>query len=298
MNNLVPKAGVTVASLHNQDFLETNPNDEELSLAEYILVDPSCSGTGMVGRMDYLTDGDDGPSQERLMALAKVQLKLLNHALSFPNAKQVVYSTCSVHAEENEEVVKKALEENPDFELKRVLPPWGQNAVVNRNVGEEDPEISRINSLCLHSLPNEHLTNGFFVSLFEKKNVKFDIMAQKGMKRQFEDDDEEEEEEEKQPPKKQKKKKKKQSLGELAADIPQNGSHHGETQGDSEQVEPEQSSRSGKKKTHKKKVKQELDEDDQEGSGDHDQTVSETPSKTKSPKKKKKKSRKSLDENM
>ena len=35
--------------------------------------------------------------QQRLESLAKFQLSVLNHALSFPFVKRVVYSTCSVH---------------------------------------------------------------------------------------------------------------------------------------------------------------------------------------------------------
>ena len=35
--------------------------------------------------------------QQRLGSLAKFQLSVLNHALSFPFIKRVVYSTCSVH---------------------------------------------------------------------------------------------------------------------------------------------------------------------------------------------------------
>merc|ERR1719411_664746 len=56
---------------------------------EYLVVDPSCSGTGMA-----LRGGEDTlePDLERLAAL---QTRLLSHALSFPGARRVVYSTCA-----------------------------------------------------------------------------------------------------------------------------------------------------------------------------------------------------------
>jgi len=38
--------------------------------------------------------------------------------------ERVVYSTCSIHAIENEMVVRKALKEFPDFTLETVLPSW------------------------------------------------------------------------------------------------------------------------------------------------------------------------------
>lgn len=46
----------------------------------------------------------------RLAALQTFQLKLLVHAFTaFPTARKIIYSTCSLHAEENEHVVLRAL---------------------------------------------------------------------------------------------------------------------------------------------------------------------------------------------
>jgi 16S rRNA C967 or C1407 C5-methylase (RsmB/RsmF family) len=44
--------------------------------------------------------------------------------LAVPSIERVVYSTCSVHAIENEMVVMKTLKEFPDFTLETVLPTW------------------------------------------------------------------------------------------------------------------------------------------------------------------------------
>ena len=45
----------------------------------------------------------------RLATLAAIQLKMLLHAFTFPKARKITYSTCSIYAEENEQVVVKAL---------------------------------------------------------------------------------------------------------------------------------------------------------------------------------------------
>lgn len=37
-------------------FLDVDPQSPEYSQVEYILLDPSCSGSGIVNRMDYLID--------------------------------------------------------------------------------------------------------------------------------------------------------------------------------------------------------------------------------------------------
>jgi len=40
----------------NMSFLDVDPKSTDFSRVEYILLDPSCSGSGIVNRMDYLID--------------------------------------------------------------------------------------------------------------------------------------------------------------------------------------------------------------------------------------------------
>ena len=68
--------------------------------------------------------------------------------LAVPNAKRIVYSTCSIHTEEDEEVVMKALEspEARDFGWKiaprsQVLPAWerrGRSEATGGDKGESE----------------------------------------------------------------------------------------------------------------------------------------------------------------
>ena len=104
----------------NRDFLDLDPS--EYVDVEYIVLDPSCSGSGKflfrAKKMQFTElgcrasvsgmvnrEGESDMSEQRLQSLAAVQARLLRHALSFPNVKKVVYSTCSTSSEENEEVV-------------------------------------------------------------------------------------------------------------------------------------------------------------------------------------------------
>jgi len=139
------------------DFLRADPLDKRFSNVTALLLDPSCSGSGIVGRddaptlhlpekdaangtlvskskkrkrktapvpaaandVDAATDpveeqpnpaAEEGEKlKERLEALSAFQLKLLLHAMRFPAARKITYSTCSVHAQENEYVVLRAL---------------------------------------------------------------------------------------------------------------------------------------------------------------------------------------------
>lgn len=48
MSTLLLRAGVTCQQLANQDFLKVDPQSAEYKDVKYILLDPSCSGSGAV----------------------------------------------------------------------------------------------------------------------------------------------------------------------------------------------------------------------------------------------------------
>ncbi|KAK5166655.1 uncharacterized protein LTR77_008199 [Saxophila tyrrhenica] len=144
----------------NQDFLRLNPRATEFANVTGLLLDPSCSGSGIVGRDEAsvtihlpnatkandtaqrgkkrkhsssepppkvkfepdapLEDSNAEESvpeleqdvqklQTRLKSLSDFQLRIIEHAMSFPVAWRITYSTCSVYDEENEHVVVRAL---------------------------------------------------------------------------------------------------------------------------------------------------------------------------------------------
>lgn len=66
--------------------------------------------TGIVSRLDSLTNDDASVSQRRLGQLHKLQAQILRHAFSFPKVKKIVYSTCSINEEENEQVCEEIYE--------------------------------------------------------------------------------------------------------------------------------------------------------------------------------------------
>lgn len=83
----------------------SDPN--EYTNVEYILLDPPCSGSGMTNRFNIFEGSSDkfDTDNERLLPLASLQSKMLIFAMKkFPNAKKLVYSTCSLNVEENEQV--------------------------------------------------------------------------------------------------------------------------------------------------------------------------------------------------
>ncbi|KAL0268730.1 UNVERIFIED_CONTAM: hypothetical protein PYX00_010553 [Menopon gallinae] len=168
--DLVKNTGCTNVKPINMDALLIGQNDETSwsKDVEYILVDPSCSGTGMVDRRNvFLNEQKDN---QRIKKLCAFQFKLLMHALTnFPNAKRVVYSTCSVLTVENEKVVDDVLRKlsqsdcPSEFELVDAMKEsWPTR-------GSEDYEIGKH---CLYADPEKDQTNGFFVAVFQRRESK------------------------------------------------------------------------------------------------------------------------------
>lgn len=91
---------------------------------DWILVDAPCSNTGVLRRRVELRwrIGEDECSE-----LASLQLDLLRRARALlkPRGK-IVYSTCSLDADENEKTVRSFQQEFPEFTLlqQRRLTPW------------------------------------------------------------------------------------------------------------------------------------------------------------------------------
>ncbi|KAH7702458.1 Protein Y53F4B.4 b [Aphelenchoides avenae] len=161
LKEMLEKAGATMATARQQDFLRVYVVDKRYADVEYVIVDPPCSGSGIVKRGDYL-DESEVVDEKRIRKLANIQAMLLKHALKLPNIKRLVYSTCSIHEMENEGVVAEALSEPSiaeRFELVDPLPTWRHRGVASCEFGEK----------CLRADPETDLTNGFFVALFQAK---------------------------------------------------------------------------------------------------------------------------------
>ena len=147
------------------DFLQADPVKHER--VTHILLDPSCSGSGMTNRIKF---GDATQELEkdarRLWQLEALQRRMLMHAMTFPNVERIVYSTCSIHQEENEQVVRYALDKcGGRFELVNLFPDFnGRGLCAN----ERDSLEYKLN-YCIRTSYESNLTNGFFVSLFQRK---------------------------------------------------------------------------------------------------------------------------------
>jgi putative methyltransferase len=214
-----------------KDFLKAKPDDPAYQNVGALLLDPSCSGSGIVGRdsapplhlpvamessnkradkakpdqpkVDQPKDNgsrkrkrelskqegeftidDDGNIEissseqdfdSRLRALSSFQLSLLLHAFSFPAATKITYSTCSIHAEENEQVVLKALQSDiarkqgwhilPRDKQVRGMKDWQVRGSVEAANGDAD-----IADACIRAYKDDGRgVMGFFVVAFARQ---------------------------------------------------------------------------------------------------------------------------------
>ena len=164
LNKLCSRAGCTNIISKCLDFLTVDPHSRDFINVEYILLDPSCSGSGIVSRMNNLIDEESGSSEEaeeRLKSLAEFQQQVILHAFKFPNVKRVVYSTCSINEQENEMVVEHVLKQNKEFRLvENIMSDWKSRGVQGYQ-GSKD---------MIRADPKTDYTIGFFVVLFERVN--------------------------------------------------------------------------------------------------------------------------------
>ena len=154
-----------------QNFLDISPDDPAYKNVTHILVDPSCSGSGMV--TENFVSNFKSRDQSSIASLADLQTRLLSHALTFPGAQRVVYSTCSVHVAENEDVVQHVLQSySKKWELVHVLTDWQRRG---------DATVFSDAVKCVRCT-NEDETNGFFLACFVKKRRAGDKEFLNGMK--------------------------------------------------------------------------------------------------------------------
>ncbi|CAH2217347.1 jg5656 [Pararge aegeria aegeria] len=140
-----------------KDSLEIRRGD--LDDVEYILLDPSCSGSGMELSVHNYID------ETRLAKLTSLQEKFLKHAMnSFPNAKRIVYSTCSMFPEENERVVTNIVKASRAKwrvkDVKELLKDQWNNFGSGM--------YGSMGTRCLYAKPDTDLTIGFFLAVLDK----------------------------------------------------------------------------------------------------------------------------------
>ena len=141
------------------------------ALADRVLLDAPCSGTGVIARRP---DIRHHRSESDLAKLIKLQQELLENAAQLVKPGGVlVYSTCSLEPEENIENLHRFLENHADFktsDLTQFIPPetlsnWQKKETT---FGREKTIADDLSAGYIQLLPSKHDVSGFFVARMTK----------------------------------------------------------------------------------------------------------------------------------
>lgn len=143
------RLGIDIINTVCNDASVVNPDFKKF---DKIICDVPCSGLGVIRRKPEIRL----KAQEDIDKLPEIQYSIMKTTSGYLKEGGVmIYSTCSLNKDENENVFYKFLKENLEFEPVRVLPD------VTR-CGEDTDTLTL--------MPHIHMSDGFFISALRRRN--------------------------------------------------------------------------------------------------------------------------------
>ena len=131
-------------------------DEKERGKADIVLADLPCSGLGVLGKK---TDLKYKITREGMEELVLLQRNILSTVQNYVRpGGTLLYSTCTIHREENEENIRWFLKNHPDFALENI----------KEDLCEELKE-SVSGEGWLQLLPGIHDSDGFFIARLVRK---------------------------------------------------------------------------------------------------------------------------------
>lgn len=128
--------------------------------ADYLLIDAPCSGLGVLRRRP---DARWRKQPASIKEMAKLQLEILLGAeKALKSGGVLVYSTCTLTTEENQEIIRQFLEQAPHFSLVSLKPYL---PVIPPDMEEQAGQG------WIQLLPHRHGTDGFFMARLKKLSL-------------------------------------------------------------------------------------------------------------------------------
>lgn len=147
INKNAKRMGIDIIDTRLHDATQTE--ESLLKKADRVLADVPCSGLGIIRRKP-----DIKWNKENISELPPIQYKILETAAKYvKDGGYLVYSTCTLNPAENEEVVKKFVANNSEFEFETIVLP---------------DEMARENEGYITFFPNIDNTDGFFLSKIKR----------------------------------------------------------------------------------------------------------------------------------
>lgn len=152
VQNTAERLGISIINPKTQDATKFNENLAEKF--DKILLDVPCLGLGVIKRKP---DIKWKRKKEDIAEITKIQKEILNNCSRYLKKNgELVYSTCSILKDENEDIIEEFLRENSQFEICKENEKNYENIVI---FGEKDKYIN--------IYPNEE-NDGFFICKLRK----------------------------------------------------------------------------------------------------------------------------------
>jgi 16S rRNA (cytosine967-C5)-methyltransferase len=120
---------------------------------DLVVIDPPCTGTGIFDRNPSMKWHLSAKSLSRY---AELQESLLDSASrSVAEEGRILYCTCSITVEENEDIVRSFLKSHPEFETRPILDKYGSPGL-------------RGMSDCRRLYPDQDKTAGYFIATMQR----------------------------------------------------------------------------------------------------------------------------------
>lgn len=141
------RCGVTCGSVRQRD---ASVYEETLGTFDRVLCDVPCSGLGVIGKKPDIRF----KTLENLSSLVALQQKILQNAARYlAQNGRLVYSTCTINVNENEDQIRSFCQKNPEFHV-----------VTPQNV----PQGARVGEWGTLLLPHRTASDGFFTAILER----------------------------------------------------------------------------------------------------------------------------------
>jgi len=158
------KSNIMRMGINNSIITNFDAKEFSVGKVDRVLLDAPCSGTGVIAKDKSIKTSK---SHEEIKRICKEQKQLILHAFDMLKLNGVmVYSTCSILVEENEEVVNFLLDNRQNARICKVDVDIGQN-------GFSSFRGTNYNGSLIHSrriYPHVHNMDGFYYCKIRKVN--------------------------------------------------------------------------------------------------------------------------------
>ncbi|ASW42969.1 16S rRNA (cytosine(967)-C(5))-methyltransferase RsmB [Clostridium isatidis] len=128
-------------------------NTDYISFADKVLIDVPCSGLGIIRKKPEIKWNK---TRQQLKDLVQIQRDIMENAWQYLKPEGIlIYSTCTLNKEENEENIEWFLSKYKDAEIEKIFIGKNNNFLYSKEG-------------CLTILPNESM-DGFFIAKLKKK---------------------------------------------------------------------------------------------------------------------------------